>query len=206
MRKRHKRPQQPTEPELFLFSEEEMAEMLISDEKKPARSKPSVKFQTPNIPPQLEPVATDAVEAPAPVDASPLKAEIDSSPSTETDAAAPSKVKTVRIITPDNPGEPIVYDKARMEEDMLMAMDLFDTYCNASKVRLIAMESAALAHNGIHVGQIYELPAIPDHRFDGHQLTAIYYVSFARSFPSMIDRINLPFSDVYERALKRYNE
>lgn len=98
----------------------------------------------------------------------------------------------------------MTYEEERMVHDMISAMQLFDTEYNASKVRLIAMESATLAQGGIHMGQKYELPAIPGRRFDGSQFTAIYYVSFARSFPSMIDRINLPLSFIYERAVKEY--
>ncbi len=176
MIRKRKRPQQPTQPEPCLFSDEEMAAMLPGAQEVPAQRTEEVKDDIP----------TPQAEAPSPV----LEEE--------------KEEKEEKEKKEEKEEKPLTYEEERMVHDMISAMQLFDTEYNASKVRLIAMESATLAQGGIHMGQKYELPAIPGRRFDGSQFTAIYYVSFARSFPSMIDRINLPLSFIYERAVKEY--
>lgn len=176
MIRKRKRPQQPTQPEPCLFSDEEMAAML-----------PGAKEEAPEQRTEEEETAIPAPQAAAPT---PVQEE--------------EKEEKPLTYEEEKEEKPLTYEEERMVHDMISAMQLFDTEYNASKVRLIAMESATLAQGGIHMGQKYELPAIPGRRFDGSQFTAIYYVSFARSFPSMIDRINLPLSFIYERAVKEY--
>ena len=68
------------------------------------------------------------------------------------------------------------------------------------QVRLIAMECATLAQDGVYPDRIYKLPALEGMSMDGHDFLALYYASFAQAFPSMIDRINLPYSDIYSQA------
>ena len=176
MIRKRKRPQQPTQPEPCLFSDEEMAAML-----------PGAKEEAPEQRTEEEETAIPAPQAEAPT---PVQEE--------------EKEEKPLTYEEEKEEKPLTYEEERMVHDMISAMQLFDTEYNASKVRLIAMESATLTQGGIHMGQKYELPAIPGRRFDGSQFTAIYYVSFARSFPSMIDRINLPLSFIYERAVKEY--
>lgn len=187
MIRRRKRPQKNTQPEPCLFSDEEMAEMLTATSLAPNVEK-SLQKTVSIAEPMAEKEKRPTVQTSTP------KVEFEQKPSVEPSVETHEEENT----------ESTPYDEERMLQDMLMAMDLFDNYYNPSKVRLIAMESATLAQGGIHNGQIYELPAIPGRRFDGNQLTAIYYVSFARSFPSMIDRINLPLSIVYKKALQEY--
>ena len=187
---RRKRKQSSTIDEPSLFSPEEMAEMLavksetidISSFKKTEQKHDSAKNQTPAI-------TEDSDEDPV------LSGDKENSISKKNQESVDDIMPADDNVNGD-----------RMVNDMIMAMGLLDAYFTPSQTRLIAMESATLAQNGIKAGQIYELPAIKDRRFDGNQLIAIYYVSFARSFPSMIDRINLPLSDAYAEALEKYKE
>ena len=80
----------------------------------------------------------------------------------------------------------------------LMIVSRLDSH----RVRLIAMESATLAQGGIIPDQIYKIPALEGISMDGYDFQALYYVSFAKAFPSMIDRIHLPFAEIYEKATK----
>lgn len=68
-------------------------------------------------------------------------------------------------------------------------------------IRLIAIESATYAQGGIDTDQTYTLQALNGQELSGYDFIAYYYVSFARSFPSMLDKIDLPYSDIYEEAL-----
>ena len=72
---------------------------------------------------------------------------------------------------------------------------------NINDIRLIAIESATLAQGGINTEHTYSLQALGEKELSGYDFIAYYYVSFARSFPTMLDKIDLPFSDIYEEAL-----
>ena len=68
-------------------------------------------------------------------------------------------------------------------------------------IRLIAIESATYAQGGVNIDQTYCLQALKGQELSGYEFIAYYYVSFARSFPTMLDKIGLPYSDIYEEAL-----
>ncbi len=72
---------------------------------------------------------------------------------------------------------------------------------NNNGIRLIAIECASHAQAGINTEHTYCLRALNDKIVSGYDFIAIYYVSFAHSFPSMLEKIDLPFSDIYEEAL-----
>lgn len=72
---------------------------------------------------------------------------------------------------------------------------------NINDIRLVAIESASHAQNGINTEHTYYLQALKGMELSGYDFIAYYYVSFARSFPTMLDKIDLPFSDIYEEAL-----
>ena len=72
---------------------------------------------------------------------------------------------------------------------------------SVNDVRLIAIESATHAQRGINTDHTYSMQALRGEELSGYDFIAYYYVSFARSFPTMLDKIDLPFSDIYEKAL-----
>ena len=87
---------------------------------------------------------------------------------------------------------------------MVGAMEYFDTL-DVSRVQMIAMEIATVGQTGINPKGKYSIPAIPGKEFGGYQFLAYYYVSFARSFPQVLDKLGLPFKTAYEQALMIYN-
>lgn len=181
-RKRKRKPQPPSPNELFLFSPEEMSDMIDLPD---------------TVPPPAEVKAKPAVRQEKPV-------------VQEKEAAN----RPEKPVFPDEEAavqdeEPVVPRRMESGDDMVdimvSAMNLLDQLYSPSQVRLVAMECATRAQSGISNDKIYELPALPGHQFTGRQFTALYYVSFARSFSSMIDRINLPLADEYAAALERYD-
>lgn len=90
-------------------------------------------------------------------------------------------------------------DPARLLQSMRSALMLISRM-KSPQVRLIAMECATLAQDGVHPDRIYTLPALEGMSMDGHDFLALYYASFAQAFPSMIDRIHLPYSAIYAQA------
>ncbi len=92
-------------------------------------------------------------------------------------------------------------DEHRLLQSMRRALMILSRL-KGHQIRLIAMESATLAQEGISSDRVYRIPALEGMSMNGYDFQALYYASFAQAFPSMIDRINLPFSDVYEQALR----
>lgn len=87
---------------------------------------------------------------------------------------------------------------------MVGAMEYMDTL-DRSRVQMIAMEIATVGQTGIDPKKKYSIPAIPDKEFGGYEFLAYYYVSFARAFPEVLDKLGLPFKTAYEQALMIYN-
>lgn len=96
-------------------------------------------------------------------------------------------------------------DHDRLLSSMRSAISILSSL-NKKQVRLIAMESAAHAQLGISSERIYRLPALNHQELSGYDFVAIYYVSFARSFPDMLEKIGLPYADMYEEALSQLNQ
>lgn len=87
---------------------------------------------------------------------------------------------------------------------MVGAMEYFDTI-DMQRVQMIAMEIATVGQSGISPKGTYSIPAIPNKEFGGYEFLAYYYVSFARAFPAVLDKLGLPFKSAYESALSIYN-
>lgn len=84
-------------------------------------------------------------------------------------------------------------------ELMSKVIRLLDGF-SPGKVRLIAMQSSALVQGGVDSLEHYCIPALPEMSLRGDSLERIAYVSLARSFPHMIDKLGLDFSSEYEEA------
>lgn len=72
---------------------------------------------------------------------------------------------------------------------------------STNKVRLLAMQSAALLQAGIDPLETYRLPVLPEMEFRGDTLTGIAYVSIVRSFPHMTESIGVDLSSAYDKAM-----
>lgn len=91
-----------------------------------------------------------------------------------------------------------------MSMHMLGAMEYFDTLPD-EEVKKIAVEIAMVGITGISPKKSYSLKSIPDKEFSGYKLLAYYYVSWARSMPDSLKKLQLPFDKAYETALGLYN-
>jgi len=90
-------------------------------------------------------------------------------------------------------------DYGHLRESMHRALMILSRL-SPNAIRLIAMECATLAQDGLNLERIYRIPALEGMGMDGYDFIALYYASFAQAFPSMIDRINLPYSRIYEEV------
>jgi hypothetical protein len=88
---------------------------------------------------------------------------------------------------------------------MLGAMKYFDTI-STKKVGEIAFEIAKVGITGISPDKKYTLTTIQNKTFGGWELLAYYYVSWARAYPNMLDKLQLPFNKAYELALQMYKK
>lgn len=97
-------------------------------------------------------------------------------------------------------------DLQYMEDTMFWALRQIDGIDDKNQTRLIAMESASVAIEGISPHNIYQLQSFPYGRVDGYQLIALYYTSFAMVFPNMLSGIKLPYAKQFEKAQQRFQE
>lgn len=73
-------------------------------------------------------------------------------------------------------------------------------------IKIIAMEIAMLGLNGISPDKDgYTLNNVPGKSFSGYHLIAYYYVSWAHSFPDMLEGLNLPFHKEFAEVSKVFN-
>ena len=108
---------------------------------------------------------------------------------------------TARPTTND---EPDVIDPERLLTEMTVIMEYLDTV-SIGKCRMIALETAALWHNGVRMNGRYTIQNMPERTIDGYRFLALYYCSFFKVFPNMIDKLGLPYEDICMKALERYN-
>ncbi len=100
--------------------------------------------------------------------------------------------------------EPDVIDPERLLTEMTVVMEYLDTI-SIGKCRMIAMETAALWHNGVRMNGRYTIQNMPERTIDGYKFLALYYCSFFKVFPNMMDKLGLPYEDICLKALERYN-
>ena len=71
----------------------------------------------------------------------------------------------------------------------------------------IAYEIAFLGVSGIDPHKKgYHVASIPNKEFNGYQLFAYYYVSWAIAMPEKLETLNLPFKKAYSLALQIFNK
>ena len=131
----------------------------------------------------------------------------------EDEQAAPSEpekkevkkeTETPATTMPTADNEPDVIDPERLLTEMTIVMEYLDTI-SVGKCRMIAMETAALWHNGVKMNGRYTIQNMPERTIDGYKFLALYYCSFFKVFPNMIDKLGLPYEDICLKALERYN-
>ena len=95
-------------------------------------------------------------------------------------------------------------NEERIITEMTIALEFTDTL-TLGKTRLIALEASVIWNNGVTPNGTYTINSLPQYTFDGYKFLALYYVTFYRAFPSMIEKLNLPYDRLYLLARRRYD-
>ena len=74
------------------------------------------------------------------------------------------------------------------------------SYMSKSDIRRIAFTITVVCEQGMELNKQYDIPIISDSEITGYELAAWCYCTFMESFPSMKDKLHLPYAMHYERA------
>ena len=74
------------------------------------------------------------------------------------------------------------------------------SYMTKSDIRRIAFTITVVCEQGMDLNKIYNIPVIQEGEITGYELAAWCYCTFMESFPSMKDKLHLPYAMHYERA------
>ena len=138
------------------------------------------------------------------------KAEIISVPDT---CEAPLTVtvdvtgKIVSVNEPESESEQISIcspDTLSTDERIVLAMTnvLWQMkHIDKSQIRRIAFSITVMCQQGLDLNRNYSVPLIDeDEEISGYDLAAWCYCTFVSAFPSMLDKLQLPYAEHYARA------
>lgn len=74
------------------------------------------------------------------------------------------------------------------------------SYMTKSETRRIAFTITVVCEQGMELNKQYDIPIISDSEISGYELAAWCYCTFMESFPSMKDKLHLPYAVHYEKA------
>ena len=74
------------------------------------------------------------------------------------------------------------------------------SYMTKSDIRRIAFTITVVCEQGMDLNKMYNIPVIQEGEITGYELAAWCYCTFMESFPSMKDRLHLPYAMHYEKA------
>ena len=74
------------------------------------------------------------------------------------------------------------------------------SYMSKSDIRRIAFTITVVCEQGMDLNKMYSIPVIQEGEITGYELAAWCYCTFMESFPSMKDKLHLPYAMHYERA------
>ena len=74
------------------------------------------------------------------------------------------------------------------------------SYMTKSDIRRIAFTITVVCEQGMDLNKMYNIPVIQEGEITGYELAAWCYCTFMESFPSMKDKLHLPYSMHYEKA------
>lgn len=74
------------------------------------------------------------------------------------------------------------------------------SYMTKSEIRRIAITITVVCEQGMDLNKMYNIPVIQEGEITGYELAAWCYCTFMESFPSMQDKLHLPYAVHYERA------
>lgn len=74
-----------------------------------------------------------------------------------------------------------------------------------SDIRRIAFTITVVCEQGLDLNKMYNIPVIQEGEITGYELAAWCYCTFMESFPSMKDKLHLPYAVHYERAREQFD-
>ena len=101
-------------------------------------------------------------------------------------------------IEPTNEDEN-TFDRERLIQEMRTADDFLQGR-DMRQIRLIAMQMTMQYQLGLDRRGHYSLQAVLNKELDWYQFVALYYTSFAISFPSMIDKLDPKLMECYKES------
>ena len=69
-----------------------------------------------------------------------------------------------------------------------------------SQIRRIAFSITVMCQQGVELNRSYSAPVIQDDDISGYELAAWCYCTFVSAFPSMLDKLQLPYAEHYAKA------
>ena len=161
----------------FLFSEEEMSGMITN----------VAIIETP---------VTEKVEEPLTVT---VETHNDVVKDTETNVKAETVPESESVVVAVQPVEKLTTDERIVVAmtDVLWEMKHMDK----SQIRRIAFSITVMCQQGLELNRSYSVPVIQDDELSGYELAAWCYCTFMSAFPSMQDKLQLPYKSHYEKAM-----
>lgn len=105
-----------------------------------------------------------------------------------------SEVRKEAEVSPDEPFSDELM--VRVMTDVLHQMTVMDK----SNIRRIAFIITAQCQQGLDMNKTYSVPVIQDSDITGYELAAWCYCTFVEAFPSMSDKLQLPYAEHYKKA------
>lgn len=78
------------------------------------------------------------------------------------------------------------------------------SYMPKSDIRRIAFTITVVCEQGMDLNKMYSIPVRQEGEITGYELAAWCYCTFMESFPSMKDKLHLPYAMHYEKAKEQF--
>ena len=78
-------------------------------------------------------------------------------------------------------------------------------HMDKSQIRRIAFSITVMCQQGLELNKSYSVPVIQDEEMSGCELAAWCYCTFMSAFPSMQDKLQLPYAEHYNKAMESLN-
>lgn len=79
------------------------------------------------------------------------------------------------------------------------------SYMTKSDIRRIAFTITVVCEQGMDLNKMYNIPVIQECEITGYELAAWCYCTFMSAFPSMQDKLHLPYAEHYNKAMESLN-
>ena len=79
------------------------------------------------------------------------------------------------------------------------------SYMTKSDIRRIAFTITVVCEQGMDLNKMYNIPVIQECEITGYELAAWCYWTFMSAFPSMQDKLQLPYAEHYNKAMESLN-